>query len=183
MNSIALNSAQVKALVNNTEMLWIPIREKTLNREHYEDYILTDSPLQTGQEYYVQEEYPCEYKAVGDDYSVMFESQTVGEVTNKGSSLNREVGDRIGGINCKDIKAWEPVNKSAFKVTDIQVKRVQELKTEDKINIASESNFNEDELLESYVNHSFNMLYNKQYPNQPYEDNPYGFLITIESLK
>lgn len=202
MKPIQLNKHQIEALHYGATMLWMPIDEKyKLNgngtatfRDEFDSLRWLEihelSPLQIGQEYYVQEEVKTLHNTCFRNnqemldilfylgyipYSEDTESADWIVVQDKtllfgGNSVNRKYRETKvtdGQIVYK--------SRSKFKPTNIQVKRSQDITHDEIYTIYPEAH--ED----GYDN--FMHGFNEKYLDGKYEENPYGFLITIERIK
>lgn len=125
--------------------------------------------------------YPCEFKATTDEYSVLFESQSVGTVTNKGSSKIREVGDRIGGLDCFDKSLWEmKKDQSRYtigEILDVRVTTIKDIDVDDafKMGISCPC--------ESEILNHYNTVMKELNINRTYKYNDYVFLVEHTGLK
>lgn len=164
------NKQQLETLSNGATMLWIPIigtihkHENTItfnwnditdtgsNLLYESEYIKQTSPLQLGKQYFTQEKWRTELEI------------------NLSSTLIRISEDLLYPGH------WQPANQMQehqsrikFTVTNVKVEQVSYLNGRDK------TLYN----MGCYAS-SFSEWYDNQYPNQPYNTNPYGFLVTIK---
>lgn len=175
MIPIELNKYQINSLNDDSTMLWFPIYEDIYQHENTITfdkgtqcwfsslYIESYSPLQIGQEYIAQtaKEFECAWCKGKDP-------------------------------QCTDCygtgKVWDIDIEIEFIPTDIQVKRVQDLEAVEikDLGVKPIMDYNdrcpETGMPCSDYYSAYKLWYNKQYPEQPYETNPYGFLVAIERI-
>lgn len=198
-----LNKYQIKALENGTTMLWIPIdkeyiryRVKELSEPvepyiEFEYSIKDKSPLQIGQEYYVQEEFRT-IKKVARKYSrVIWAIKNTWGNTHKSTTIykNNSLGTKP--------KIWQDASEMQehqsrfkFRVTNIQVKQLYCLEykhllglgVDDTPCIVGQNQEEEHQWKKDACFQNFYKIWSESYPELPWETNPYGFLVTIERI-
>lgn len=195
MKPIQPNKEQIEALKNGATTLWIPIDKEIYSIhngliefqggdgasdvETIKEYIEGYCPLQIGQEYYVQEEF-CEGLEDGYDHS----SPVVIYYKNDNQELEWVDSDwEPCSPPWRDTNEMQP-HQSRFKFIpiDTHIKRCQSICSLYYTSLTGSMLLGHNDP-DFDFNLWFEHWHNKQYPNQPYENNPFGFLMKIERIQ
>lgn len=150
---------QVKLINRGVSKLWIPMNEDIwclLSIASDEDVIQCNSPLQSNEEYFVQQ-------------SFFYGKGTHADQINYIDSYLTEkvLGERVISAD----QMTESQSRFKFKVTNVEIKQAFKLSLLD-------TSLRE---LGCYAS-SFIEWHNEHYPNELYNKNLYGFLISIERI-
>lgn len=192
MKPIKLTKEQIEAILNGATMLYIHMwgNEALLNHNDYDfleiregcndsyqevvfknknnEYITIDSLLKIGEEYYVQEPFNLN----GAEWGIA-----------KPSKINYKIDGESGHNWMQRTRCRPEYSRIKFKVTNNQVKRVQAITLSSDTIFKIDPNLISGNLTLDGKISAFIDWFNKQYSNQPYKDNLYGFLVTIERIK
>lgn len=174
------NEQQLRAIHNGATKLWIPVSTKiavTINpidKEYgeclrytyvedghtsirrYNEFYKEWASLQPGEQYFVQEDF---FRGKGTH------SDVVNSIDNE--LTKKLLGDRVIDSN----QMTEKQSHYKFTVTNIEVKSAHQLNLMESILRG----------MRCYAS-SYKEWHDSQYPYQPYNTNPYGFLVAIERI-
>jgi len=177
MQPFKSNKQQLDALEADATKLWIPIPDlvhiptvgemlgRPLSNRFIGNLITTYSPLQPGEQYFVQEDF--------------FE-------TEGGNMLHR-----VNFTKFKTTKnSWQPADQMTeeqsqykFTVTSVEVKQVQDISIADYIRLGfTDGGTGGSIYFNGTAQESLDEWHDSQYPNTPYSSNPHGFLVSIERI-
>lgn len=154
---------------------FIPL-ERGMAFTEYENFIdkverIGKIPLQIGQEYFVQEEF-C-FKTFNNFKWIIFQDEQWKRYEDKDFKVTDKIQD---SSQMQEHQSRIP----SLIPLEIEVKRVYDIQDYEISNILGEeyTKWISGLLMQ---NARFYESYNKQYPNQPYEENPYVFIIKVKT--
>jgi len=180
MNPIQLNEQQIEALNNGATKFWFPLSNLALDQYSNSDDLGHDftwenpehighwvsgvevfSPLQPNEQYFVQEQTECP----GDC--------NMGQACQLCGSNGQFIGTVDYMPNSCSIK---------FTATDVEVKHVQDIVYWSELGLFPVKQYPHPESGIKVSEYRPNYWHDSQYPDQPYSQNPVGFLISIKRI-
>ena len=188
MQPFKSNKQQLDALEADATKLWIPIPDlvhiptvgemlgRPLSNRFIGNLITTYSPLQPGEQYFVQEE----FKEMPPTRSITnrYGRQEVAYLykstyTFNGSHIDWQPTDQM----------TEQQSRFKFTVTNVEIKQVQDISVADYIGLGfTDGGTGGSIYFNGTAQESLDEWHDSQYPNTPYSSNPHGFLVSIERI-
>lgn len=182
------NKEQLEAIINGATMLWIPVNNNVFDidiqsngmisyeehgdeyivfaNETVEDFIYNHSPLQPNEQYFIQE-HSCSY-CDGTDF--IYEPKPLNDYRCTHCDSLHECDHELQQPH----QMQEHQSNIKLKVTNVEAKQIQHLTMGEWFSLVE----NDRKYFGDTVAHR--NWHDNQYPNQPYDTNPIGFLITIQ---